>query len=589
MPARMRYRVSMPEPRSHLFQVEAELDEPGPEAVLALPVWTPGSYLVREFARHLEGFAAADDRGRPLAWERLDKHRFLVRAAGAPRLVARYRIYANDLGVRTSHLDGTHAFWNGANLFLHAEGRLAEPCRLEVEAPPGWRADTALEGGPAVFEARDYHELADSPVEVGTHAVADFEALGRSHRVAAWGRGNLELAALAADLKLVVEQAGAMLGSLPYPRYLFIVHLSDRRRGGLEHAGSTTLAVDRHGFAPRPAYLETLSLAAHEHLHAWNVKRLRPAALAPYDYGREQYTRLLWWFEGATSYWDRLLLVRAGLLPAADWLRHLGTAVTHLLRTPGAAKASLEEASLLAWVKHYRPDENSVNSTVSYYRKGEVVAAALDLFLRRRGRSLDGLLRLLLERHTEGGLPEDGVERAVAEWAGAGEARAFFDRHVRGTGEVELDLDLVGLALRRRPARGLADEGGAAGEGEEVAWGWLGAEVDADGEVSSVREGSPAWSCGLTAGDEIVAEGGFRADREALWARMRERGPGGQLRLHLFRRGELLEVAVPLGAPPEDTAWLEPAASPTEAQRAAFRAWCGAAHPAGGGPAPPSP
>jgi len=575
----MRYRLAMPEPHSHLFHVEAVLEDPGGEVVLALPVWTPGSYLVREFARHLEGFAALDGRGAPLPWERLDKHRVRVRCGGTPRAVFRYRVYANDLTVRTSHLDGSHGYVNGANVFLHAEGRLGEACALEVVAPPGWRATCSLDGGPTEFTARDYDELVDSPIEVGTHALLEFSALGKPHTLAVWGRGELDLGAFTADLRRVVEHNGAMLGGLPYPRYLFLVHLSDRRRGGLEHARGTTLHLDRGGFTPRDVYLETLSLAAHEHLHAWNVKKLRPAALIPYDYAREQYTRLLWWFEGATSYYDHLVLARAGLLPPSDYLRHLGKGLTELARTPGAAKVSLEEASLTSWVKHYRPDENSDNSTVSYYLKGELVALALDLMLRRRGRSLDELLRLLLDRHADGGVPEDGIERAVAWWIGADAARAFFDAQVRGTEPWSADLALVGLELRTRPASGPDDEGGGEAEGLLEVAGWLGAELDDDLEVESVREGSPAWKAGLYAGDEIVAEGGVRMTPKKLQRRLADRGPGGTLQLHVFRRDELLQLEVALGPPPEDTVWLAPLPEATPAQRAAFRTWCGAPHP----------
>jgi len=578
----MRYRVSMPEPHSHLFHVEADLDDPGAEPVLALPVWTPGSYLVREFARHLEGFSAQDQDGKALPWERLDKHRFRVRAGGARSATVRYRAYANDLTVRTSHLDGTHGYFNGANLLVWAEGRIAEPCRLEVTPPPGWKVTTALEGGPTAFAARDYDELVDAPVEVGRHALVEFTALGRGHAVAVWGRGNLDLGRFAADLRRVVELSGEMMGGLPYERYVFLVHLTEKRGGGLEHARSTTLSMNRMGFAPDKKYEETLSLAAHEFLHAWNVKQLRPAALLPYDYSREQYTRLLWWFEGATSYYDHLLLARAGLLPADRYLAHLGKELTWYARTPGGGKMSLEEASLTAWVKHYRQDENTPNSAVSYYRKGELVSWALDLLLRRHGRSLDELLRHLVAAHSAGGLPEAGVERAVASWIGEEPARAFFDRHVRGAGPVEHDLALLGLAARRRRAEGPSDEGGSAGEGDGEVPGWLGAELDGDGEVRSVREGSPAWLSGVYAGDEIVAEGGFRVDGEGLADRLRERGPGGRLRLHLFRRDELVEVEVPLAAPPEDTLWLEAVESPSEAQRAAFRAWCGQDLPAAG-------
>jgi predicted metalloprotease with PDZ domain len=415
----------------------------------------------------------------------------------------------------------------------------------------------------------------------------EFTALGKPHQIALWGRGNVDELALAEDARRVVEVLGALMGGLPYPRYLFIVHLADRRRGGLEHAASTTLQLARTGFFPRKAYEETLGLLAHEFFHVWNVKRLRPAAFVPYDYAREQYTRLLWWFEGATSYYEQVALARAGLVPAKRWLEALGEALTSLERTPGARKMSLEEASFLAWVKHYRPDENTPNSAISYYLKGELVALSLDLALRRVGRSLDELLRTLYARHAEAGLPEDGVEQVAAELLGEEAARRFFDRFVRGTEPLELDLDVVGLRLRRRVAGGLDDKGGTPGKPAAEGSGrpgWLGAEL-AQGpklQLASVREGSPAHRAGLYAGDELVAEDGFRVDRAALWDRLCERGPGGKVRLTVFRRDELVEVEVTLETPPEDTVWLEAVPEPTPAQRAAFEAWSAGRWPPAG-------
>ncbi len=573
----------MPAPHSHLYEVEAELDHPGSAVTLAMPVWTPGSYLVREFARHLEGLEAFDGEGRRLPVARVDKHRFRVEAGGAVRARVHYRVYANELTVRTAHLDGRHGYFNGANLFLYAEGRLSEPAELVVAPPQGWHVTTALEGGPMRFEARDYDELADSPVEVGTHEVETFDALGKRHEVALVGRGFIDVPLFVADLRRVVEHFGEMMGGLPYERYLFIVHVTEKRRGGLEHARSTTLNVARTAFFPREAYEETLALAAHEFFHAWNVKRLRPAALVPYDYAREQYTRLLWWFEGVTSYYDRLVLVRAGIGDPARYLKHLGEEWTALERQAGALKMSLEEASLTAWVKHYRPDENTPNSAVSYYQKGELVAFALDMALRRRGKSLDELLRLLYRQHLHGGVPEDGVERAASELAGEGVARGFFDRFVRGVAQLEVDLDVVGLRLGRRAAQSLEDRGGAPPRrnGNGPLPGWLGADLAAGPRlfVRSVREGGPAHRAGLYAEDEVLAESGFRVDRAALWERMRAVGPGGSLRLTVFRRDELVEVTVPLEEAPEDTVWLEPVDEPTSAQREAFQAWATAALP----------
>jgi predicted metalloprotease with PDZ domain len=581
----MRYRLSMPEPHSHLFHVEFEIDRPGAAAELVFPVWTPGSYLVREYARHVEGLRAEDGAGRSLPVERLDKHRVRVGAAGVDRIRVSYRVYANELTVRTAHLDGTHGYLNGAAVFPLVPGREKTPHVVEIAAPPGWEVATALEGGPAVFTARDYDELADSPVEIGRHRTVRFTAGGKPHTIALWGRGNVDEARLAEDTRRIVEAYAALLGGLPYDRYVFIVHLTDKRRGGLEHARSTTLNVGRMGFFPRETYEETLGLVAHEFFHVWNVKRLRPAAFVPYDYAREQYTRLLWWFEGATSYYEGLALVRAGLLEPKRYLKNLGQALTSLERAPGARKTSVEESSFLAWVKLYRPDENTPNSTISYYLKGELVALALDLALRRAGSSLDDVLRTLLERHAERGLPEDGVERAVAERLGDDAARAFFERHVRGVEPLALDLDLVGVKLRRRAASGFDDKGGAPPRPDDgrPAPGWLGADLAAGPKltVQTVREGSPAWRAGLYADDELLAEGGFRVDRAALWDRLCAQGPGGKLALTVFRRDELVTVEVPLAPPPEDTVWLEAAADAPAEARAAFEAWCGAAWPGG--------
>jgi len=595
----MRYRVSMPEPHGHRFHVQLEVDDPGETLVLAMPVWTPGSYLVREYARHLEGLTAEDGEGHPLRVERIDKRRFQLAGCGAARAIVSYRVFAHELSVRTCYLDGTHGYVNGAALFLEVEARAGEMHELELETPPRWKVATALEVAPGArdpfrpdgkgegwrFTAQGYDELVDSPIEVGEHAFVTFTALGKPHAIALWGRGNVDLGRLSEDARRIVEHLGRMMGGLPYKRYLFIAHLGGAGRGGLEHAASASLLFARSGFYPRDAYEESLALVAHEFFHAWNVKGLKPAALVPYDYSREQYTRLLWWFEGVTSYYDELALLRVGLGDTRRYLKHLGEGLTALERQPGAWKMSLEEASLLAWVKHYRPDENTVNSAVSYYLKGELVALALDLKLRAAGHSLDELARMLFERYARTGLPEDGVEIAAAELMGEASSRTFVDRNVRGTGNVELGLEFVGLTAVGRPAEGFDDKGGTP-PSKELAPppGWLGANLAPGTKliVASVREGSPAWRAGLYAGDEIVAERHFRVDRAALWNRLLEYGPGGSLELTVFRRDELVEVRIPLAPPPLDTFWVEPSGDATAEQRAAFQAWCGQAFPAGG-------
>ena len=564
----MRYRLSMPEPHSHLFHVELVADRPGDALELVFPVWTPGSYLVREFARHVEGAAAEDGEGRALPLERLDKHRLLVRAGGAARVVVRYRVYANELTVRTAHLDGTHGFLNPAAVVPYARGREGEEHVLEIAPPPGWHVSTALDGGPTEFTARDYDELADSPVEIGTHRVLRFTALGKPHELAVWGRGNLDERAFPEDARRVVEALGALMGGLPYARYLFVVHLADRRRGGLEHAASTTLQLARTGFFPRKAYEESLGLLAHEFFHVWNVKRLRPAAFIPFDYAREQYTRLLWWFEGATSYYEQVALARAGLLEPKRWLEALGRALTSLERTPGARKTSVEESSFLAWVKLYRPDENTPNSTVSYYLKGELVALALDLALRRAGRSLDELLRVLYDRHARDGVPEDGVEQVAATLLGADDSASLL-RSVRAG-----DRAAGARPRRRRPPApaprrpGLRRQGRDRGEGRRrppagrVARRGAGARAEAGGRLGDGGEPRPSRRAvrggrdrgrgrlprgpGGALGPPVRARAGRRAQADGVPARRARRG-----RRHARRaaRGRRLARAPPGGDP----------------------------------------
>lgn len=411
------YTISMPAPHTHLFHVTVEVDRlDGASVDLVLPSWTPGSYMIREYARHVQGFdarAAATDT--PLPWRKVAKDAWRVETGGAERIRVRYQVYANDLTVRTSHLDGAHAYFNGASVFMFVPGREAEPLRLRVEAPPDWQVTTGLDPAdrPNEFLAADYDELVDCPVECGTHRLLAFEVDGIPHRMAIWGRGNEDEARLIADTRRIVEAQRDFFGGLPYRHYTFILHLLDGRGGGLEHRNSVTNQVDRWTFRPERNYERYLSLTSHELFHVWNAKRLRPAPLGPFDYRRENYTRLLWLVEGATSYYDNLLLTRAGLMAPERFLERLGEAIAQLQNQPGRLVQSLEQSSFDAWIKFYRPDENSANSSVSYYLKGGLVCFLLDMEIRActgGRRSLDDLMRRLYVAYpiSGPGIPEEG-------------------------------------------------------------------------------------------------------------------------------------------------------------------------------------
>lgn len=575
------YRVSMSRPHSHLFEVVADFPASGDAVTVALPVWTPGSYLVREYARHVQNFEALGPEGQKIPFRRADKRSFVVDAHGrAFRL--RYQVYAHELTVRTSHLDGSHGYFNGATLFFYCEALRKHEHRVEIEAPPGWTATSALEREGADFVADDYDELVDSPFEVGPHTALHFLAAGVPHEVVLWGEPQLDEKKLLTDLQKVVEIQSAFFGGLPMKRYVFFIYASDKGRGGLEHRASTALIYPRSGLVSSKGWEDFLTLACHEYFHLWNVKRIIPKALVPFDYSQEAYTQLLWAFEGGTSYYDNLLVRRAGLMSAGRYLARMGETLTTLHTTPGRKTLSLGDASYLSWVKHYRPDENTVNTAISYYLKGEVACLLLDLTIRRLTKdtkSLDDVMRLMWQRWGDGsGVPEDGVEAAAAEVAGQS-LKMFFDRAVRGTDELDYSpLQHVGLEVRFRVRESAGDKGGSAprAKSDDKPRGFLGVLPKGNSAIASVLDGSAAMVAGLYPDDEIVALDGNKVDANGLISRCEEKKPGEKVKVTVFRRERLTEVTVTLAAKPADAVYLARIDRPTEEQKASYRSWLGA-------------
>lgn len=587
----VRYRVSLSRRHAHLFDVEARFPAGGDTLTLALPVWTPGSYLVREYARHVQEVTAHDADGEPLAVTRKDKRTYEIRARGQAVKVL-YRVYANELTVRTSHLDGTHGYFNGATLFLYSEALRRAPHRVKVEAPTGWRTTTTLDQDGAEFVARDYDELVDSPFEVGPHQPLAFNAAGVRHEVVVWGEPEPDRDRLLGDLQRICETEARLFGGLPLERYTFFIYLSDKGRGGLEHQSSTALVFPRFGLTNAKGWEDFLTLAAHEYFHLWNVKRIRPKAFVPFDYSQESYTSLLWAFEGATSYYDNLLVRRAGLMSPARYLSRFGETLTALHGTPGRKVQTLADASFAAWIKHYRQDENSPNSAISYYLKGEIVSALLDLEIRRATgdrQSLDDVMRLLWRRYGSGeGVPEDGVEKAASEVAGK-DLTSFFDRALRSTEELDYSpFSHVGLEVRFRARESSADKGGSPPRlkaSEVKPKSWLGILTKGSAGIATVLEGSPAQEAGLYSDDELVALDGYKVDASSFLARCEEKRPGDRIVVTVFRRDRLTEIPVTLGSRPLDAAYLAFVDKPTDAQKAAYQSWIGAAWDEGRSPA----
>jgi len=578
----IQYRIVPRDPHAHLFEVACTIADPAPDGQhFTLPAWIPGSYLIRDFARHVTAVQARSGR-KSVAIEKIDKDTWRAAPCDGP-LTVTIEVYAWDFSVRGAHLDATHAFFNGTSVFLRAIGAQSRACEVEILPPPGaryrqWRVATTLarKDAPAygfgTYKAADYDELIDHPVEMGTFTLATFKAGGVPHDIAVTGRHDADMERLCADLARVCGWHIDLFGRpAPMKRYLFLVTALGDAYGGLEHRASTALLCSREDL-PRKgvkevtdAYRTFLGLCSHEYFHTWNVKRIKPSAFTPYDLQRENFTTLLWAFEGVTSYYDDLALVRSGVIAAPDYLEILGRSITSLLRTGGRLKQSVCEASFDAWIKYYRQDENSPNALVSYYLKGSLIALCLDLTVREstHGRkSLDDIMRALWQRHgmTGEGVSEDGWERLAEEVTDV-PLRGFFQRALRSTEELPLKQALagVGIELQLRQAESPADRGGRPGGKRAAPRVSLGARTGEDGagvKLTHVLDGGSAQRAGLAAGDVLVALDGLRVSQRTLDKQLQRLGPDQRVRAHAFRRDELIECELRMQAAAADTCYL---------------------------------
>jgi predicted metalloprotease with PDZ domain len=581
----LRYTISTSDPRTHLLDVDLVVTSDTrlpPTLVLYMPTWCPGSYLIREYARHVEGLAA-DREGSPLIARKVRKNAWAIETQGQRSVRVRYRVYANELSVRTNHVDGGHASWRGPATYLIPEGSVGVPLRAVVvpRFPPGWSVATALPETQEGYLASSIDELMDAPFECGPMLCRSFEAHGRPHELWVWrNRHSIDLdwERLARDTRVIVETEAALLAgegrredALPYQRYLFLWHISPRSRGGLEHASCCALLVSPGIFQTRGGYLDVLSLVAHEFLHLWNVKRIRPEGLARLDYERENYTRLLWWFEGGTSYFDWRILRLAGLATHREYADHLAGEIARLADTPGALVHSLSDASFDAWIKAYRPDENSINSTVSYYLKGEVVCALLDIELRARSqgaRSLDDVLRYLWRVYGSTGRPvPEGAMASIFQEATGIRVDDLLARWVEGAEELDVNATLarVGLRHERRPQ-------------PRQGPGSLGARVRHRAGrhvVDGVLRGGAAMRAGLEPGDELLSIGGRRIE-DSLEAALHARPPGAAVEVVVSRDGWLETFELILDPPTLNEGRLVLRSDATTSQLALLEQWLGA-------------
>jgi predicted metalloprotease with PDZ domain len=563
------YRIEVAEPQAHLLRVTLTVPAPAPRQRLSLPVWIPGSYLVREFARHLSALTA-EQGGQPRHSEQIDKSTWQIETDGRAALTVRYTVYAFDTSVRTAFVDASRAFLNGSSVCLRVEGREGAPHQVRFgRLAAGWQIATAMPAlGPRVFEAADYDELVDHPFELGRFWRGQFTAAGVPHEfVVAGAWPGFDGERLLADTKKICDAQIAFWhgpkGKPPYDRYVFLLNAVEDGYGGLEHRASTALIAARRDL-PRTGqattgdgYATLLGLISHEFFHTWNVKRLKPTDFARLDYGRENYTRLLWFFEGFTSYYDDIFLVRSGLIDAARYLKLVGKTINAVQATPGRLVQSVAASSFDAWVKYYRGDENTPNATVSYYAKGSLVALALDLTLRAhpgRGRgTLDDVMRLLWQRSSGGPIDEAAIAQALRDVAGRSCARELA-AWVHGTDDLPLQplLAKMGVAWKSESA-GLASA--------------LGLKVTESAltgvRVSHVLRGGAGEQAGLAAGDELLAADDWRLRRLDDLTQWTARGGPAELLVSRDQRVITLRLALP--AEPAGTVVLTAAESPRAA------------------------
>lgn len=584
----LHYDITPIDPYGHLFQVRLEIPFAVSEGqLLRLPSWIPGSYMIRDFARNIVTIGA-ESAGQPITLTKVDKQTWSLPDTSAP-ITIQYQVYAWDMSVRAAHLDQNHAYFNGTSVFLEVVGHGDLPCTVGIHNAPiaeasHWRVGTSLTTDGAEpygfgrYRADNYDDLIDHPVEIANYDLVSFEACGVPHDFVLTGLHHADLERLAADLKVICEHQIRLFGEpAPFERYVFITWAVGDGYGGLEHRASTSLICNRSDLPGKneqgtvsEGYKTFLGLCSHEYFHSWNVKRIQPDI--PYDLSVENHTPLLWAFEGITSYYDDLTLVRTGLISAADYLELVGKNITRVLRNPGRKTQSTADSSFDTWTKFYKQDENAANAIVSYYTKGALIALGLDLTLRELSAGKVSLDQVMVQLWQSHGQPRKPVaefdiqtlcRRLLEPWgaSAAGKLDAFLENAIYGTEDLDFDtlLSAMGVAYHTRPASSASDAGGKEATPDQfrVDLGISTGNDPAGAKVLRALKGRCGQRAGISAGDVLIALDRIKVDGGSLEKLLSRYQPGDTIDLLAFRRDELMSFQVTLEAAPEDTAWLE--------------------------------
>ncbi|MCX2474142.1 peptidase M61 [Pedobacter sp. MC2016-05] len=582
------FEVSFKEPQAHYAEVQMNISGLANDYVdVKMPVWTPGSYLVREFEKSVEDFKATAG-GKQARVEKVRKNTWRIFSAKAAEIKINYRVYAFEISVRTPFIDESHAFLSSTGIFMHPDGMIKSPSTVKIIPFNTWsKVSTGLEpvaGQQFTYRASDFDILYDSPIEVGNQDIFEFNAAGVRHEVAMYGGGNYDKEKLKVDMAKIVEEITAVYGENPNKHYTFIVHNFLRGGGGLEHLNSTTLGATRNAYNTEAGYKGFLALVAHEYHHLWNVKRLRPVALGPFDYDNENYTTNLWVAEGFTSYYENKYMHRAGFNDDATFVKDLAGAIGTVINTPGAKYQSAASSSYDAWIIGYRPNENSKNNSISYYSKGEVIGILMDLEIinvTRGAKSLDDVMKAMyLQCKTLKRGYTDAEFKAMVEKISGISFTNFWAKYVNGVDDAEYMkyLGYAGVDVTTENATPNKPVSGAAGQ------------LTNNGtiSVSSITRNSAAWVAGLNVNDEIISLDNISVN-DAL-ANVRLKSPmlsletlpvvsgkniGDVLKLKIKRDGLEKEISLTLKANPSVRLKATINQNATPAQKAVFKKWVG--------------
>ncbi len=523
----------------------------------SMPVWTPGSYLVRDFPKHVFDLTAKLD-GKQVEARKLNKHTWLVETDSSGELTLEYSVYAHDLSVRTSYLTHNFALLNLTSILMFHNNNLKDKVKISLLTPDNWKISTGMKSAGKELIASDMEEAFDSPILTGELVQSRFDVDGKPHNISiAGGRGNFDLKKIVSGIKSIVIENKDIYGELPYERYEFLIVLSERTGGGLEHRNSNVSMYPRLKFLPEKDEYRFYSLEAHEHFHTWLVKRIKPQAFMPYNYLEETYTRLLWVMEGVTSYYDNLIPVRAHVAPISFYLKTITEEINQYEQIPGKKLCSLEEASFNAWIGLYKPDENTPNIYMSYYLKGGIVTLLLDMYLRSHGSSMDQVMKFLWENYAkqERGIGEDEMQEIVSQ-ATSVDVSDFFENYVRGTSNLPYKLlDIVGLKLEKKkekvPILGVKAEGN---------------------KIRTVLFDSPAHEAGLAPGDVVLAFDDIGLENNKLQDTLKRYRVGEEIEVTILREGILHKVRARLEQP-HPKLEIKQVEKPTEEQKRAWEAW----------------